>query len=111
MSETTTLTNRWSVISLFFAFLTLFSFCVGAAPIPLTGWVCFPLALFSGLVALVSGIISLVRIRNSGENGRWMALTGAILGGLTIFATLCAITLTFSAMVALISQALTQSNP
>ena len=111
MSETNVLTNRWSVVSLFFAFLTLFSFCVGVAPIPLTGWVCFPSAILCGLAALICGLIGLQHIRNSGENGRWMALTGAILGGLTIFATLCAITLTFSAVAAIITQALAQPTP
>ena len=106
MAETSPTTNRLAIISLSSALLTLFSFCVGVAPIPLTGWVCFPLALLFGLVSLVSGIMALSHIRVNGENGRWMAFTGVILGGLIIIATPCAILLTIYAVTAVIAQAL-----
>jgi hypothetical protein len=111
MAETSLPTSRLAIVSLSAAVLTLFSFCGGVAPIPLTGWVCFPAAIFLGLVALVSGLAALRRTRNDAENGRWMALTGIILGGLTIFATLCAVTLTISAIAAFITQAMSEAKP
>jgi len=103
--------NRLAVLSLVLAVLTVFSFCVGAAPIPLTGWVCFPAAIFLGAAALGSGIVALRRIRSNGERGRGMALAGVWLGGLGILATICLVTLTISAVAALISQLLTQVRP
>jgi len=55
--------------------------------------------------------MALRQMRGSGESGRWMALSGVILGGLTVFATLCAITLTLSAIVTFIAQALNEAKP
>ena len=104
-------TNRLALFSLVLAALTVFSFCVGAAPIPLTGWVCFPAALVLGAAALAIGLVALRRIRGSGERGRGMALAGVWLGGLGILATICLVTLTVSAVAAIISQFLTQTKP
>jgi len=103
MNEPSAPTNRLAVTSLVAAILTVLSFCGGVAPIPATGWVCFPGAIFLGLVALLTGLPALRQIRIRGERGRGMALIGAWLGGLTILATLCAIVLTISALAALVS--------
>jgi hypothetical protein len=111
MDETQPPTNRLAIVSLVSALLTIFSFCIGAAPIPLTGWTCFPAAIFFGAIALVSGIAALRRIRSSGENGRGMAITGASLGGLTILATICSVALAISTAAVLINQFLTQTPP
>ena len=97
-------TNSLAVISLLAALLTVLSFCGGVAPIPLTGWVCFPSAILFGLLALVTGIPALRQIRASGHAGRGLALIGAWVGGLTILATLCAIALSVFALSALINQ-------
>ncbi len=86
-------TNRNAVISLLSAILTLLSFCIGAAPIPLTSLVCYPASIFLGLIALVTGTISLQQIRQNGGGGRFMAWAGIGIGGLTILAVLCAIAL------------------
>ena len=111
MDETTHPINRLAVLSLVLAALTVLSFCVGAAPIPLTGWVCFPAAIFLGAAALGCGLVALRRMRSSGERGRGLALTGAWLGGLSILSTLCLITLTVSVVAAFINQILTQAKP
>ncbi len=111
MDDTSLPTSRLAILSLAFALLTVFSFCIGVAPIPTTGWVCFPAAIFFGAIALVSGVASLRRIRSSGESGRGMALIGVWLGGLTILATICAIALTISVIAAFISQVWTQPQP
>jgi len=89
IDETTPPANRLAIASLVSALLTVLSFCIGAAPIPLTGWVCFPAALLLGATALGSGAAALHSIRQSGEGGRWMALVGVWLGGLTMLAMLC----------------------
>ena len=104
-------TNRLATFSLVMAALTVFSFCAGAAPIPLTGWVCFPAAIFLGAAALGSGLVALRRIRSSGERGRGLALTGVWLGGLGILATICLVTLTISVVAAIINQLLIQAKP
>jgi hypothetical protein len=48
-------TNRRAVLSLLFAVLTILSFCVGAAPIPLTALVCYPIAALLGTASLWMG--------------------------------------------------------
>ncbi len=84
-------TNRNAIISLAAAALAVLSFCGGAAPIPLTGYVCFPSSAVLGLIALGTGLISLRQIRSNGENGRTFALIGSIVGGLAGIAILCAV--------------------
>ncbi len=96
MSETgieTQPVDTWAGVSIGAAILTLLSFCGGVAPIPLTGFICFPAAVGLGLVALVAGLRALRRIRRSGEGGRTFALIGTSIGGLTLLATLCMVVL------------------
>ena len=105
MAETSLPTNRLARISLYSGILTLISFCIGWMPFLLgSSLICYPAAFFFGAISLMSGAVALLQIRKSGQDGRWMALTGAILGGLLIFVTLCAIVLTLSAAVAFIAQ-------
>src|SRR5512142_3120289 len=59
--------NRNAAISLFAAILTVVSFCTAVAPIPLTGYVCYPGAVLFGLVAVVFGVMALVQIRSTQE--------------------------------------------
>jgi hypothetical protein len=84
-------TNRNAVISGVAALFTLLSFCIAVAPIPLTGWVCYPTAGLTGLVAFATGLTSLRQIRSSGENGRNFAMLGAWIGGLATLGSLCAV--------------------
>ncbi len=86
-------TNQIAIISLITALLTVISFCAGAAPIPFTGYVCFPASAFLGIVALITGIVSLKQIKIRSENGRALALTGAWIGGLITATLLCLLTL------------------
>ncbi len=85
--------NRNAVISLVAAILTVLSFCTAVAPIPLTGWVCYPAAFVSGLVALLTGIASLAQIRRSREDGRSYAIIGITVGTLSIVGAACAVAL------------------
>ena len=85
-------TNTNSIISLFSAILMVISFCVGIAPIPLTGLVCYPISAVLGIAALSTGLVSLRQIRTSGEKGRTLALFGAWVGGLAMLASLCILT-------------------
>jgi hypothetical protein len=91
---TATSTNRLAMASFSAAVLTLLSFCIGAAPIPLTGWVCYPVAILLGAAALLTGFRALRQLRSSGEKGRVLAVLGMWMGGLTILAVLCLTTLT-----------------
>ena len=83
--------NRSALISLIAAILTLLSFCGAVAPVPLTGFVCYPAAAIFGLVALVAGVTSLRQIRSGRDNGRRYALFGAWIGGLAVIASICAV--------------------
>jgi len=86
----TTSTNRNALISIIAAILTVLSFCTAVAPVPFTGYVCYPAATILGLVALLTGLTSLGQIRDRKEHGRVYALVGAGVGGLTMLAALCA---------------------
>ncbi len=93
--------NRLAQTSLAAAVLTLLSFCIGFAPfLPLTSIVCYPAAILWGLISLITGWQALGQMRASGEDGRWMALTGIWTGSLTILAVVCATTLTLTALFA-----------
>ncbi len=82
--------NRTAVISVVAGLLTLLSFCTAVAPIPLTGYICYPAAVMLGLVALITGVMSLAQIRATREEGRSYALVGISIGMLTVIAALCA---------------------
>ncbi len=79
-------TNPHSIISLILGMLTLLALCGGMIPIPLTGFVCFPISFLLGLLALIYGAISLKTIRRNNEGGKTMAWTGILTGG---FVFLC----------------------
>jgi hypothetical protein len=96
------LTNRHARHSLIAVILTVLTFCIGFAPIPLTAIPCYPTSVVCGVVALVTGLKALREIRASGEQGRWMALTGIILGAGTILAILVTVCLTLVAALALL---------
>ncbi len=105
--------NRTATISLLAASLTLFSFCIAVAPIPFTGYLCYPAAALLGIISLVTGILALSEIRATKEDGRTFALIGVWVGSLALLASLCAITLgilLFPKVVALIHQALNSSR-
>ena len=82
--------NRKAVISLIAGLLTLVSFCAAVAPIPFTGYICYPAAALLGLVALLTGLTSLAQIGTRQEEGRTYALIGVWIGGVAVAAALCA---------------------
>jgi hypothetical protein len=82
-------TNTQAVLSLIFGILTVLSFCVGAAPIPFTGYICFPLSFLCAMLALTFGTLALNRIRKRNEAGRLMAWAGIIIGGIVFLCALC----------------------
>src|SRR5512140_2931956 len=83
--------NRNAIISAIAAFLTLLSVCIAVAPIPFTGYVCYPAGALLGLVALVTGVASLIQTRTRRENGRAYAWIGVWVGGLALIGSVCAI--------------------
>ena len=83
--------NRSALISVLAAALTVISFCVAVAPIPLTGWVCYPAAAALGLLALATGLAALAQLRSRKEEGRTYAWIGIWVGGLAFVASLCLI--------------------
>ena len=82
--------NRNAFISMITGVLTLLSFCTAVAPVPLTGYVCYPAAAVLGMIALVTGLTALWQIRRSKENGRTYALAGVWIGGLAVLASVLA---------------------
>jgi hypothetical protein len=87
-------TNRRAILSLLFAALTILSFCIGVAPIPLTAVACYPTAALLGMVSLWMGTTALREVRQNGERGRRMALVSFWIGGLVLLAILCFTTIT-----------------
>jgi hypothetical protein len=81
--------NTHSIISLILAILTLISLCVGLAPLPFTGFVCFPVSLLLGILALILGFVALHRIKKHDQTGHGMAWTGILIGGLVFLCILC----------------------
>ena len=88
-SEPHTLTNRQALLSLIFSCLTLFSFCIGFAPIPFSSLVCYPSAVLFAVAALLTGGIGLYQIRRDGERGQVLAWIGLLSGALTLAAVFC----------------------
>lgn len=84
--------NRRAILSLVLAIFALLSFCIGAAPLPLTALVCYPVSLLFGIAALWNGAISIQQIRQQNEKGRTLALIGIWIGALTILFVVCAVT-------------------
>ena len=83
--------NNQSILSLVFGILTILSFCMGLAPLPFTGFICFPTSFLLGILALVFGAISLNRIRSHNESGRAMAWIGIVIGGFVFLCVMCMI--------------------
>ncbi len=83
--------NRNAIISAVAALLTLLSVCTAVAPVPFTGWVCYPAATVLGMVALITGINSLAQIKDRKENGRAYALAGIWVGSVAVVGSLCAV--------------------
>jgi len=81
--------NRLALVSLISATMTVLSFCVGFAPIPMTALFCYPFAALGGLVAMLTGWLALRQIRVGGEGGRWMAWAGLLAGGISLLAVIC----------------------
>lgn len=83
--------NRAAIFSLIATILSVLSFCTAVAPVPFTGYVCFPASAVLGIVALISGQIALRQMRSKPDNGRAFALAGTIVGGLAAAATACSV--------------------
>jgi hypothetical protein len=81
--------NKHSIISLTLGILTLVSLCVGLAPVPFTGFVCFPASMLLGLLALILGLVSLNRIKRHNHSGHGMAWTGIMIGGVVFLCIAC----------------------
>ncbi len=100
-------TNHGAIISIVLAVLTILSLCIAIAPIPLTGFVCFPAAAVLGGLAFATGIASVRQIRSSREKGRTMALVATGIGALAATGAVCMMTLgvlMFSKIVDLLHQ-------
>jgi uncharacterized membrane protein len=91
--------NNQSVLSLVFGILTILSFCTGLMPLPLTGFICFPISFLFGILALVFGAISLNRIRRHNEAGRPMAWIGIMIGGFVFLCVMCMIVVILSVFI------------
>ena len=85
--------NRHAVISIGLAFLAMLSFCIGAAPLPLTALFCYPVSIFLGIGALWTGLIATHRIRQNDESGHTLAKISIGIGSLTILLVIIALVL------------------
>ena len=85
--------NRNAIISLVLSIFAVLSFCVGAAPLPLTALFCYPASLLLGIGALWMGMKALQQIRQNEEDGQTIAQIGIWVGSITILFIICAVTL------------------
>jgi hypothetical protein len=85
--------NRKAIIAFVAALFALISLCLGVAPIPFLGLVCYPSALLLGIVAVVLGLWAQSEIRMNGEGGRTLALISVWSGGFTLLAIVCFVTI------------------
>ena len=85
--------NRSALASLLLAILALLSFCIGAAPLPITALFCYPSSLLLSIGALWMGLKALNQLRESDEDGRALAKIGIWVGSLTIIFIAWAVTL------------------
>jgi hypothetical protein len=83
--------NRKAIIAFVAALFALISLCIGLAPIPFLGLICYPSALLLGIVAVVLGVWSQYEMRMTGEGGRTLALISVWMGGFTLLAVACLI--------------------
>lgn len=90
--QTNSSINRQALLSLIFAILALFTFCIGVMPLPMTDLICYPTTIILGIGALWMGITALSQIRKSAENGGILAKIGIWIGSLTILFAICAVT-------------------
>jgi hypothetical protein len=81
--------NRQALISLAAALLTVISFCIGIAPLPLTDLFCYSASFVLASVALITGLNSLGQMRRSGESGRPLAWLGISVGAGSLLAVGC----------------------
>lgn len=77
-----TKTNILSIISLIAGILGFLSMCLGI--IPVLWWFCYGAGGLLSIAALVLGFLGIKQIKKTGERGRGLAITGIVLGGLTI---------------------------
>jgi hypothetical protein len=64
--------NTRAVLSFLLAVLTVISFCIGVAPIPLTALVCYPAAILLGLASLWMGSTACGKsARRAGADAAW----------------------------------------
>jgi len=81
--------NRKAVLSAVASVLGLVALALDFIPVPFTFLVCYPASVLLGIVALATGITSLIEIGQTEEKGRTLAWIGIWVGGLTILATIC----------------------
>jgi hypothetical protein len=82
-------TNSNALISLVLSLLTMFSCCLGMAPIPFTGLFCLPLAGLAALLAMAAGLVALNQIRRQGGSGQPFAWAGIVTGTVFLVSTVC----------------------
>ena len=89
MTEGGATINRSAVISLAAGALALAAFCIAVVPIPLTGYLCFPGAALTAILAILCGVRALRQIRSAEGRGRWQAGLGIAMGGASLLALAC----------------------
>ena len=84
--------NRKALTGFVLSLFAVLALCAGLLPIPFTVLICYPPGLVLGIASLVLGFVALREIRSDGKNGRSLALIAAWIGGITIVAILCTMT-------------------
>ncbi|HNQ95119.1 MAG TPA: DUF4190 domain-containing protein [Anaerolineales bacterium] len=84
--------NRKALLGFVFSILAVLALCAGFLPVPLTALICYPPGFVLSFAALILGFIALRETRTDGTNGRALALFAVWVGGITIVAMLCLVT-------------------
>ncbi len=99
--------NVLSIISLVTGILGLVSMCLSI--IPILGWFCIAAGSLLSIAALVTGFIGMNKIKQTGEKGRGMAITGIVLGALGVLG-ICVVVILNIAAPSILNQFLNNVN-
>ncbi|MBV6451474.1 MAG: hypothetical protein MHPDNHAH_02213 [Anaerolineales bacterium] len=85
--------NRKALTGFLLSLLAVLALCMGVLPIPLIELICFPPGLVLSISALIVGSLALRETKTDGMNGRSLAWFAVWIGGITLLAMLCVISL------------------
>ncbi|WKZ47620.1 MAG: DUF4190 domain-containing protein [Anaerolineales bacterium] len=85
--------NRKALTGFLLSLLAILALCAGLIPFPFTELICFPPGFVLSVAALIFGFLALREAKTDGMNGRSLAWFAVWIGGITLLAMLCVVSL------------------